>query len=139
MKLLKWFFILVIIPLSGCASPYIGRPVETSDPAVCECYTMPVSCSVQYGRMEIQYTIEKLGTQKYQIKGEALYTGSITWDTIQRGTIIVLLIKAGDVVGKTSAAIRCGSTEKPIPFKRIFEFKNKFDHVMVGYEAHVKG
>lgn len=134
------FLVLILISLSSCASPYIGRTVKMNHPTVCKFKSFPKTCVSSDGNFEIIYKIEKLNEENnYYVEGSAKYLGSATWESFSKAYFTLLLAKDAVIVETVQMASGQGSLGRTLVFSRKFTTKGKFEAVLISYNMDVQG
>ena len=128
-----------LLLLSSCASPHIGRSVNTNYEGVCNFKTFPASCSSIDKNLSIEYQIEKTGKI-----GEYILTG--TADNLLGGnfsryydfTMYFLLVHNRTVVESVGVMGRTGLNAAKTAFSRTFTTPNEFEASLATYSFTYK-
>lgn len=141
---MKRYYIYLLLPLlltASCSSPYLGRRVNLSAPAVCLIDNFPSSCSRTIGDFSIDYTIAKIGNNLYEVEGIAkkISRTSGTFTDYSGATFTVILVQNGITVETVNVAGGSGSFDRGITFKREFSTEIDFEATIFAYSMQVKG
>lgn len=131
---------ICLLCLSSCASPYLGRYIDTNNEAVCNFQNLPASCTWTTEDFSISYQIEETGkVGEYKVSGSAQNTGGQTYNNYLRATFDLLLVHNNTVIEHVGMAGGAGDVSLGIPFKRTFSTPQDFDASLMGYSMQLRG
>lgn len=128
---------LISLFLTSCASPYLGRFVNTNYKGVCNFQNFPASCSVSDKNLSIEYQIAETGkVGEYQLTGTAENVMGGNFDRYYDQTFNILLVHNKTVI---DTFLFGGSTNKTTTtFDRTFVTPYEFEASLIDYNFTYK-
>jgi hypothetical protein len=125
--------------VTSCASPYIGRSVNTNYEGVCNFQHFPASCSSIDENLSIEYQIEKTGkVGEYQVTGTAENLLGGNFSNYHSFTLYLLLVHNSTVVDSIAVMGRTGLNAKNTTLSRTFFTPNEFEASLATYSFTYK-
>ena len=139
----KTLLLLLILTLTGCAHPYLGRTVNTQNQYWGQCNRFPAHCTLQDQWFKFEFTVNK-GTVdgEYFIKGWMDGTDgrakSFTHFVSGETRFTLLMAKDGKIVTTKAFYPNGEYLDRALPFTATFK-SQPFDAVTITWKATVRG
>ncbi len=134
---MRTIFLLSFLTLAACSS---NKYVGTSNPVIAHhaCSIEQEKCSIRYGTIDINYTLESLGNNEYLIEGAAEWSNpklSAVYTEVQQMGLTFAFLEDGTVIHQDKAWVR-GQKGKDMPFTLAFSTEKSFDSsIMIEYRG----
>lgn len=125
---------ICLLCLSSCASPYIGRSVNTNHEAWCSFRSLPASCSNSDKAMTFEYQIEETGEAgEYQLTGTADNVMGGQFDHYYQLNFNLLLVHNSIVVESIGFGSNNGLSHEHVTFSKTFTTPYDFEASAIDY------
>ena len=132
--------LVILVFLSGCTSPYLGKHLSEYASGVCRFGDFPAECSFSDKNFAIDYVVEETGTDwEYRVSGTAQYIGGQTFTSFNGLSFTLLLISNDTIVETTGMSGGTGSLGSKINFSKTFTSVQSLDAGTFTYHTKVSG